>query len=83
VVGGPPERGAQIRQLDGEPGVRLGLARAVPEREDGGFAAGEIAGMCGPDLARLSAGGQSLVTELADGLQDRVSGALGRPISHG
>ena len=54
VVGGPPERGAQIGQLGGEPVVRLPLAGAVPQRHDVGFAPGEVAGMRGPDLSRPS-----------------------------
>ena len=33
VVRGPPERGAQVRELGGEPGAALPLARAVPERQ--------------------------------------------------
>ena len=52
VVGGPPKRGAQIGQLDGEPVVGLPLAGAVPQGQDVGFAPGEVAGMRGPDLGR-------------------------------
>ena len=52
VVGGPPERGAQIGQLGGEPVVGLALAGAVPQGQDVGFAPGEVAGMGGPDLGR-------------------------------
>jgi len=33
LVGGPTERGAQVRQLDGEPRECLTLSRAVPQRE--------------------------------------------------
>ena len=44
VVGGPPKRGAQIGQLDGEPVVRLPLSGAVPQGQDVGFAPGEVAG---------------------------------------
>ena len=39
VIGGPPERGAQIGQLGGEPGVRLTLSRAVPQGQDVSLAA--------------------------------------------
>ena len=50
VVGGPPERGAQVGQLGGEPVVGLPLPGAVPQGQDVGFAPGEVAGMGGPDL---------------------------------
>ena len=50
VVGGPPKRGAQIGQLDGEPVVGLPLAGAVPQGQDVGFASGEVARVGGPDL---------------------------------
>ena len=50
VVGGPPERGAQVGQLDGEPVVGLPLSGAVPQGQDVGFTPGEVAGMRGPDL---------------------------------
>ena len=43
VVGGPPKRGAQIGQFDGEPVEGLPLAGAVPKGDDVGFASGEVA----------------------------------------
>ena len=45
AVGSPAERRAQIGQFDGEPLIRLALARAVPQRQDVGLAAREVAGM--------------------------------------
>ena len=42
MVGGPPKRGAQIGQLDGEPVVGLALSGAVPQGQDVGFASGEV-----------------------------------------
>ena len=50
VVGGPPERGAQVGQFGGEPVVSLPLPGAVPQGHDVGFAPGEVAGMGGADL---------------------------------
>ena len=74
VVGGPPKRGAQVGQLDGEPVVGLTLAGAVPQGQDVGFAPGEVAGMRGPDLGRLAAGDELFLGELADRLQHRIPG---------
>ena len=74
VVGGPPERGAQIGQLGGEPGVGLALSGAVPQGQDVGFAPGEVAGMGGPDLGGLAARDELLLGELADRLQHRKPG---------
>ena len=77
VVGGPPERRAQVGQLGREPGVRLPLAGAVPQGQDVGFAAGEVAGMRGPDLGGLATGDELLLGELADRLQHRKPGLPG------
>ena len=74
VVGGPPERGAQIGQFGGEPVVGLTLAGAVPQGQDVGFASGEVARMGGPDLGRLTAGDELFLGELADRLQHREPG---------
>ena len=41
VVGCPPERGAQVGEFGGEPGVGLALAGAVPQRQDVGFMAAQ------------------------------------------
>ena len=45
VVGSPPERGAQVGQLDGEPGVSLALSGAIPQRQYIGLALPEVASM--------------------------------------
>ena len=74
MVGGPPERGAQVGQFGGEPRVRLPLSGAVPQGQDVGFAPGEVAGMGGPDLGRRPAGDELLLGELADRLQHRKPG---------
>ncbi len=74
VVGGPPERGAQVGQLGGEPRVGLALSGAVPQRHDVGFAPGEVASMGGPDLGGLAARDELLLGELADRLQHRKPG---------
>ena len=77
VVGSPPKRRAQVGQLDGEPGVGLTLAGAVPQGEDVGFAPGEVAGMRGTHLSGLAMGGELLLGELADRFQHRESGPPG------
>ena len=56
MVGSPPECGAQIGQLDGEPFVSLELARTVPQGEDVGFTRGEVAGVGGARLGGLPRG---------------------------
>ena len=71
VVGGPPERGAQIGQFGGEPVVGLALAGAVPQGQDVGFTPGEVAGMGGADLGGLAACDELFLGELADRLQHR------------
>ena len=80
VVGGPPERGAQVGQFGGEPVVRLALSGAVPQRQDVGFTPGEIASMRGPDLGGLAARDELLLGELADRLQHRKPGPPRRPV---
>ena len=80
VVGGPPERGAQIGQFGGEPVVGLPLSGAVPQGQDVGFAPGEVAGMRGPDLGGLAAGDELFLGELADRLQHRKPGPPRRPV---
>ena len=74
LVGGPPKRGAQIGQLEGEPVVGLPLAGAVPQGQDVGFTPGEVAGVCGPDLVGVAAGHELFLGELADRLQHRKPG---------
>ena len=74
MVGGPPERGAQIGQFGGEPVVGLPLPGAVPQRHDVGFTPGEVASMGGADLGGLAAGDELLLGELADRLQHRKPG---------
>ena len=74
LVGSPPESGAQIRQLGGEPVVRLTLLWAVPPGQDVGFAPGEVASMSGPDLGGLATRHELLLSELADRLQHRIPG---------
>ena len=73
-VGGPPERGAQIGQLDGEPVVGLTLAGAVPQRHDVGFTPGEVAGMRGPDLVCLASGDElsSANWRMVSSIENRV-----------
>ena len=74
LVGGPPKRGAQIGQLDGEPVVGLPLAGAVPQGHDVGFASGEVARVGGPNLGCFAAGDELFLGELADRLQHRKPG---------
>ena len=54
MVGGPPECGAQVGQLDGEPVVSFALARTVPQRQYIGFARPRSSGRvrCGPHRPR-------------------------------
>jgi hypothetical protein len=77
VVGGPPKRCPQIGQLHGSPRVRLPLARAVPQRQDVGFAPGEVLGVGGPNRGCRSVGDELFLGELADGLQHRIPGPPG------
>src|SRR5690349_19325836 len=64
VLGGPPERGAQVRQLIGEPDVGIALTRAVPQREDVCFAPGKVAGVRGTRIVGLAASSELLLGEL-------------------
>ncbi len=80
VVGGPAERGAQIGEFGGEPGICLPLARAVPQREDVGLAVGEKPCVGRTRLGRFPAFDELLLGELADGLQHRKPGPTRRPI---
>ena len=77
MVGGPPERGAQVGQLGAEPVVGLSLTGAVPQGHDVGFAPGEVAGMGGPRLGGLAACDELFLGELADRLQHRKPGPPG------
>ena len=52
VVGGPPERGAQVGEFGGEPHVSLALPRTVPQREHIGFQVGEVSRMRTACVAR-------------------------------
>jgi len=79
-VGGPPERGAQIGELDREPVVDLPLAGAVPQGQDVGFPSGEVARVGGPNLGCFAAGDQLFLGELADRLQHRKPGPPRRPV---
>src|SRR6476620_9053835 len=81
VVGGPTERGAQIRQFGGEPVVSLPLPGAVPQGHDVGFTPGEVASMGGPDLGGLATRDELLFGELADRLQHRKPGPPRRPMA--
>ena len=74
VVGGPPKRRSQIRQLSCEPFIRLALAGAVPQGQDVGFAPGEVPRVGGPNLGCFAAGDQLFLGELADRLQHRKPG---------
>ena len=76
LVGGPPKRGPQVGQLNGEPVVGLPLAGAVPQGHDVGFTPGEVASMGGPDLSCIIAGDKLLLGELADRLQHRKPSAF-------
>src|ERR1700756_4493145 len=82
VVGGPPECGAQIGQLESEPVVGLTLAGAVPQGQDVGFASGEVPRVCGPNLGGFATGDELVLGELADRLQHRKPGPPRRPVSH-
>ena len=54
VVGGPPEGGSQVGQLDGEPPVGVSLSGAVPKGHDVGFPSGEVPRVGGPNLGRFA-----------------------------
>src|SRR5262245_43606311 len=69
LVGGPPERGAQISELDGEPDVGVALAGTVPKEQDVCFPSGEVTGMRSPDFGRRATSGELLLGELADRFQ--------------
>jgi hypothetical protein len=77
-VGGPAKRGAQIRQLAGEPVIELTLPRTVPDREELGLAVGEVSRMGGAGLGRRPAACKLLIGELADRLEHRKPGPAGR-----
>ncbi len=80
MFGGPPKRGAQIGQLDGEPGVRLALPGAIPQGHDVGFASGEVPRVGGPNLGCFASGDEFLLGDLADGLHHRKAGPPRRPV---
>ena len=82
LVGGPPERGAQVGHLDAEPRVGLALAGAVPQGHDVGFASGEVPRVRGPNLGCFTAGDELFLGELADRLQHRIAGPPRGPISN-
>src|SRR5258705_8583854 len=69
AVGGPPECGAQVGQLSGEPRVSVSLPRAIPQRENVRFAVGEVSSVCVMRLDSVASRDEMLVGELADGLQ--------------
>jgi hypothetical protein len=66
LVGGPANRGAQVREFCGEPFVGRALAGAVLQRQDVGFTPGEVAGVRSTDLCRFTAGDELFLGELAD-----------------
>src|ERR1700752_242178 len=76
VFGGPPERRAQIRQLEPEPGVGVALARTVPQRKNIGFASSEVAGVRGPSVISRTVEHKLCFGEPADSFQHREPGPV-------
>ena len=82
AVGGPPERGAKVRKLAGEPVVGLALPRTVPQRDHIGFAVREVSRVRIACLLGQAIGGELIFGELADGLQHREPGSPRRPVGN-
>ena len=80
MVGGPPECGAQIRQLEGEPGVGFALARTVPERHDVRLPRGEVTRMRVADRIGLPENHELFLGELTNGFQQREASPRGRSV---
>jgi hypothetical protein len=77
MVCGPPERDAQVRQLDDQPRIRLPLAWTVPECHHIGFPSGEVSRVGGTRLVGFASAHQLFFGELADGLEHRKPCATG------
>ena len=74
LVGGPAEPGPQVGELDVHPVERDALAGPVPDVPVGDGLLGEVGGVTIPDLVDRAGGGELVLGELADRLQQPVAG---------